>query len=147
MDMKNINFNDLEKDQIIELFLAKIEELKEEIRQLKAQNSTNSSKPPSSDFKKNSDSILKNRGGAQKGHPANQRKILDDSEVHKHVHLKSKRCPKCNSTDILEKKVTIHQVCDLKKFGLEVTNYHIYTYKCTCCKNKFRNWRIMSQKV
>ena len=61
MDMKNIDINAVDKDRIILLLLAQIEELreenahlKEEIRQLKAQNSKNSSKPPSSDFKKNS---------------------------------------------------------------------------------------------
>ena len=85
---------------IIEEQKAEIEQLKTEIKSLKEQlkqNSTNSSKPPSSDGFKKQTSLKKKGGkvGGQDGHKGYGMKI--DKEPDKIVELKSERCDNCGA--------------------------------------------------
>ena len=133
--------NKLDKETLIELLLsalARIDELERvvasqaaTIQQLQDQlskNSTNSSKPPSSDgLKKPKTRSLRQKGkrplGGQPGHKGNTLKMVaepDYVEPHRVLH-----CPHCQ-TDLSEIEAVGHekrQVFDIPPVRLEVTEH------------------------
>ena len=63
-------------------------------------NSTNSSKPPSSDGpagrpKRTPGPRIKRKRGAQPGHKGHHRQLFDDSRIHQHCLLKPTACRRC----------------------------------------------------
>lgn len=129
-------------EQIIRLCI-RVEELEKEneaLRRRLNKDSSNSSKPPSSDsiFKRPE---RKPRGkrrnksgkkpGGQIGHKGNKLtkfETVDHKEDHALDH-----CPCCQSKDLNLIKTRVHQVLDIPLPKLEVTEHTSYNYTCGGC--------------
>ncbi len=116
----------------VNLLTARVEELE---RQL-SQNSSNSSKPPSSDgYKKPSPRSLRKKAGkkkgGQKGHPGSTLKMVENPDeiiVHE--------TDVCSCGKLVEEGVIIaeqrRQVFDVPKISLKVVEHRIRTTACSC---------------
>ena len=131
------------KDQIIELLREEIKLLKERVAELERRlnlNSSNSSKPPSSDgFKKKERSLRdkgKNKTGGQKNHPGNT--LTQTKEPDKKIIHKLEWCPDCGKN--LKKSavcsISKRQVFDLTLPEIEVTEHQTETKCCDKCDHK-----------
>src|SRR6267142_1860303 len=84
--------------QLVEQLRAEVAELRAELAAAK-KNSTNSSKPPSSDIVKKPIDKLKNRKkrkrGGQPGHPRHERPLFPDDQVD-YTELHCVACPDCH---------------------------------------------------
>jgi transposase len=130
-------------EKLILSLIKRVEEQEREIRELRArlnQNSSNSSKPPSSDppwiIKKRETPTGRQRGG-QKGHEGHYRKMLPPEKVNHTLDCYPSRCKNCDtgiengkesSTDPLR-----HQVAELTHVRAEVTEYRLHFVECHCC--------------
>lgn len=128
------------KRQILQL-QEENQSLKREIQKLKLQigkNSTNSSKPPSTDQKGNTPGSEKH-GGAEKGHLGMFRALLPEEQVTNRQSLFPERCPRCGSKDLVsERKPIIHQVIDLPEIRPEVMEYRLELCRCMKCGKHVR---------
>ncbi len=128
-----------------------VDKLEERIKELESRlnmNSTNSSKPPSTDnklkkTKKPSISNSKKKRGAQAGHKGKSLKIVatpDATEV-----LLPTNCSCCNSSlkNINSSKYEKRQLFDLPDVKMQITEYQAHSLKCKKCstlnKAKFPN--------
>jgi transposase len=134
----------LDKEQLIEIILILAEQVG--ALQLKAaeledrlnQNSTNSSKPPSSDgyTKPSPKSMRKKSGkkqGGQKGHPGHGLKLT--REIKETVELKPEICPCCGN-DLHEeeaKRVESRYSHEIPEIKVETTKYDAYQRRCPKC--------------
>src|SRR5262249_12123700 len=110
----------------------------EDLRQRLNQNSTNSSRPPSSDSphvkrrppKKSSG---RQRGG-QPGHARQQRPLVPPEQVKQAVPVKPSACRKCGQAlhgdDPQPRR---HQVAEIPPGRAEVTEYRLHRLTCTTC--------------
>lgn len=130
----------------LETALDEIERLKQENKELKlalGKNSTNSSRPPSSDGpgaqsrgvrKKKKKPTGKRRGG-QKGRRGAHRQLLPVEEVHEVIRLHSERCRHCGTelkpghADDYQR----HQTFELSRQGLEVIEFQRLRQTCPNC--------------
>jgi transposase len=127
------------KEEEFALLVHEIEELKKEVKELKAQlgkNSSNSSKPPSSDgYKKQ---IKNNRGksdkkqGAQEGHEGTTLQMVATPD--KVVKHKVKGVCGCGRdlNRATFKTVQARQVFDLVEKLVEVTEHQVEVRQCSC---------------
>lgn len=114
--------------------------LKARIKELEGrlnQNSSNSSKPPSSDgFKKRIANLRKQSGkkpGGQQGHSG---KTLEMSSVPDEIvlHLPTASCCCCcGRNDWMELPVEVAQVVDIPRIKAKVTEHRKVKYKCKIC--------------
>ena len=109
----------------------------EELERLLGMNSSNSSKPPSSDPPGMSVVLPKHRRkkrGARNGHQPHLRELLPQELVKKHLHLKPEVCT-CGSTNLEEtsEEPLRHQVVDIPPIEPQVTEYVRYIYRCKDC--------------
>jgi transposase len=124
-------------DDLVELVAQlrkEIQELKRENAELKERlglNSSNSSKPPSTDQKKNKQ---KPRGGAVKGHKGHYRKCSGD--VDKQITSKLKQCLYCKSTELKKRSSQFLDQVDLPEIKPIVTRIECCKYKCLKCGRK-----------
>lgn len=106
------------------------------------QNSSNSSKPPSSDPPWNKQSNAKpksqNKPGGQPGHPGHYRVLLPKERVNKTVPFFPKKCDGCGAP--LPQKPpagspepTLHQLLELPEQALHVTQYEGRACRCGKC--------------
>jgi len=116
--------------------LARIAELEEEIRALKNKSSKNSSQPPSQDSKPNRPPTG-NKGGAIKGHKANQRKLLPDKRVDQTEICRCSECPFCGGALKDYPTPSIFQFVELIEGRCLVTNYVQVRHRCSKCKKTF----------
>jgi len=118
-----------------------VEKLEARIKELEARlglNSTNSSKPPSSDNKltknkKRQPSNSNKKRGAQKGHKGN---TLSFSSTPDHIkEISPSTCACCHHSLQTAKRLNVdkRQVFDLPKITIEVTEYQSYTKHCPYC--------------
>jgi transposase len=121
--------------------VATVDDLKAEIAELRerlGQNSTNSSKPPSSDppsYKSPPERESKGRKrGGQPGHQGSTRKLLPAEEVDHVVELKPANCGSCGhrlrGADVQPKR---HQVSEVPPVRVEVTEYRRHALRCPSC--------------
>jgi len=135
-----MNLQDLSKSELIEI----VERLMERVSELESRlskDSSNSSKPPSSDplwnrsARKPTNRIKTGKKpGGQKGHKGTKLKKFahpDKFEFHR-----LDQCPICGSQDLLEQSIIYRQVVDIPKPTFEVTEHAIHQYKCNCCSSK-----------
>ncbi len=127
-----------------EALKGRVQELEKENAKLKAKlgrNSTNSSRPPSSDNPK-ARAIRKKkrrsarRQGAQKGHkPSHRQQMMPDKII---AQIPS-QCQHCQS-DLhgLELNPVVHQIIDIPPIKPVVTDYHLHRLTCSCCQKTTR---------
>lgn len=121
--------------EIIKYLLAEIGRLQEEVAQLK-RNSSNSSKPPSSDITKPKHEQRQpgeRKTGGQPGHKGMKRDFLSADKV---KNLELCRCPDCGErlNKEREEEVRIQQTIELKEKPVEVTEYRQYGHLCANCQ-------------
>lgn len=95
-------------------------------------NSKNSSKPPSTDQKRNKQ---KPRGGAVKGHKGHHRKLSE--EVDKRIHVPIDICPECGSTDLSKRPPRIFQQHELPDIKPIITEIECEKAHCKNCRKNF----------
>lgn len=117
---------------------ARIAQLEVELAAAK-KNSTNSSKPPSSDIvkpKKKSKKGKKNKPGGQKGHPKHERPLFPDDEVD-YVDLRCVECPDCHGPVVKSKeppKVIQQMELVLPPEMISVVGFRSHACWCRKCK-------------
>ncbi len=115
----------------------KIVQLEEIIVQLQ-KNSSNSSKPPSSDIVK-PESKKQNKGkrkiGAQPGHPKHERPLFPEADITKFHDYRLTACPKCNNPDVefLDQPPRVIQQMELEKFIVIKEEHRTYPVWCGQC--------------
>src|SRR5437762_4274448 len=119
----------------------RIAALEAEVRDLQARlqlNSTNSSKPPSSDpiglkRKPPTPPSLRNRGG-QPGHPKAFRLLVPPEKLHSSTDCKPTSCRRCGHALHGEDPTPlVHQVADLPKIEPIVDQYRLHRLSCPDC--------------
>jgi transposase len=126
----------------VELLLARVETLETENAELKrrlGENSSNSSKPPSSDSPADRSARPKDapsgksRGG-QHGHKAHKRTFLPASRVRSTTQCFPPQCRRCG--DLLPKRrdpePVRHQVVDIPKIEPVADDYWLHRVTCSC---------------
>jgi transposase len=118
-------------------------ELRQQIQDLKArldQNSTNSSKPPSTDpigvKRKPPEPPSKKRRGGQKGHARRMRALVPPERVASVTDCKPAECRRCghplSGEDVEPRR---HQVAELPPIEPEVHEYRLHRLGCPHCKS------------
>lgn len=127
--------------KLIQHLFAENQRLKDKIEELLLQlskNSSNSSKPPSTDKKGNSPGEGKH-GGAKKSHIGTFRSLFTKEQVTKRLRIFPSNCPRCGSKNLVpERKSVIHQVIDLPEISPEVTEYRLELCRCVECGKHIR---------
>jgi transposase len=119
-----------------------IAELRQQVQDLKArldQNSTNSSRPPSTDpigvKRKPPEPPSKRRRGGQEGHPRRMRALVPPERVASVTNCKPTQCRRCGhplSGEDAEPRR--HQVAELPPIEPEVHEYRLHRLCCPHCK-------------
>ena len=108
------------------------------LRQRLNQNSTNSSRPPSSDpphvkRRPPTPSSGRSRGG-QAGHARQQRPLVPPEEIKQAIPVKPSACRKCGEALHGEDpQPRRHQVAEIPPVRAEVTEYRLHRLTCTTC--------------
>ena len=116
---------------ILEEENARLREENAELKQRLGLNSSNSSKPPSTDQKKNKQ---KPKGGALKGHQGHFRKLSD--HVDKHIISKLSQCQYCGSRDLDKRAPQFFDQVDIPEIQPLTTRIECCKYKCLKCGRK-----------
>jgi len=123
--------------------------LQEEIARLQGkvrQDSSNSSRPPSSDSPRHPRRQAKpptgKKRGAQPGHPGHGRHLRPPEEVDTFIDHRPERCPKCQS-ELPEslpkaKEPARHQVWELPPVQPVLTEHRVHTLECPSCHEMVR---------
>jgi transposase len=121
--------------------------LNEKISKLEARlnaNSSNSSKPPSTDPpwkkpKENSNSLGRSKKGAQQGHAGVARELLPVEEVNEVIQCRpSDRCL-CGAIIVVdESDPERKQVFEIPQIKPHITEYQVFSGECSCCGAKLR---------
>lgn len=130
-----------DKDALIRVLWAQVEELRKQVKELQgrlALNSQNSSKPPSSDgLNKPQPKSLRQSGqrpsGGQKGHVGRTLKKVaqPDTTVQ---HAPRRQCDACGRALSEQAVVETRQVFDLPPLRYEVTEHQVLQAQCACGK-------------
>jgi transposase len=121
--------------------VAKLEARIAELEKRLGKNSSNSSKPPSSDGLKRTRSLRNNpsgrKPGGQPGHPGQRLRPSADPDVV--IDMPLEQCPQCQS-DLSEQPVEseeVRQVFELPPIKLRVTEYRAARKRCPQCGRLF----------
>jgi transposase len=117
-------------------------ELRQQVQELKArldQNSTNSSKPPSTDpigvKRKPPEPPSKRRRGGQKGHARRMRALVPPERVASVTDCKPTGCRRCgHPLSGEDSEPRRHQVAELPPIEPEVREYRLHRLSCPYCK-------------
>jgi len=105
-------------------------------------DSTNSSKPPSSDGPGRGNRAQRRASerarGAQKGHKGSFRALLDESEVDQIIDCAPPSVCECGAPVLAEREPLRHQVFDVPPVRAQVNEYRLYSGCCTGCGKKHR---------
>lgn len=132
-------------EMIVEILLqmsARIEELERKIALL-TRDSSNSSKPPSSDGPATKPKARrpikskKRKPGGQPGHKGSNRDLIPTEEVDRVIPVFPEACDHCGKVLTSEPegpsgKYWRHQVVDIPQPKPEVTEYHLHCLRCSC---------------
>ena len=143
-----MNLQELSKEElivIIERLMQRVSELESRL----SQDSSNTSKPPSSDplWKRSNRKTSNNskaRGrkpGGQKGHKGYKLKKFEHPDKFESHQLS--QCSICGSQDLEEQSIVCRQVLDIPEPKFEVTEHQIHQYRCGCCRNKVQGGRSL----
>jgi transposase len=129
----------LDKDRLIDIILFLVEEnarLKKRIDELEARlnaNSSNSSRPPSSDspFAKPTNKVSGKKGkpGAKKGHKGTRYQMLEPTKQH---DLLPTTCTCGNRKFTKCEPYYTHQHLELPEVRLSVTHFTLHRGECSC---------------
>jgi transposase len=110
--------------------------LTEQVAKL-SKNSSNSSKPPSSDIvqpPKPSSPKGPRRQGGQPGHKGVTRPSFGPDQIDRVEELHPAGCPRCEDGPLQPTgEVKIHQVAELRENPLQVTEYRLHGCRCATC--------------
>lgn len=138
--------------QVIEVQAAHIEELRQRLVSQEEQlawlqervtlNSSNSSKPPSSDGPSRPNRAQRRastrKRGAQKGHPGAYRKLLPEAQVDAIHECRVPPVCECGA-EVQERGEPLrHQVFDVPPIKAQVDEYRLYSGACTGCGKSHR---------
>jgi transposase len=124
-------------DKLCELS-AKVDEQAKKIASLQ-KNSSNSSKPPSSDITKppktKKGKGKKNKKGGQPGHPKHERTPFSEDEIDERWEYHCPSCPECDSRDItlLDEPPKVIQQIELIEVVTRTEEHRAYAYYCGTC--------------
>lgn len=125
---------ELEKNQQIEQLQKRVIELEERLKL----NSTNSSKPPSSDppsVKRPGRPKKKRKRGGQKGHKGHKRELLPTEEVDELVVLAPEKCAHCDHPlSGIDEAPFRHQVWEIPPVKPVVREYQLHQLTCPACQ-------------
>ena len=135
----------LEMSAKIDEFQKRMEELQDKVEILEktiarlTKNSSNSSKPPSSDDitkpKTKNKNGKKRRIGAQPGHPRNERSPFPEEEIDKFHDYKLASCPDCNGeVTLLDKEPRIIQQVEVNEVIVTKEEHRSYPVWCENCQ-------------
>lgn len=116
----------------------RVTELENKVAQL-SKNSSNSSKPPSSDDITKPKNKDKGKGGQRKiggqpGHPKHERTMIPEDEINDFHEYKLTNCPDCNDEVIfLDEKLRIIQQIELKEVTVIKEEHRSYPVWCSKC--------------
>jgi len=121
--------------------IVKLQALQERVDELERRlglNSSNSSKPPSTDSpfvpKTKPNTNTKRKAGGQKGHAGKNLKMVEHPDV---VIVSSPHvCCDCGASlaDTKSSRVASRQLFDLPVLKMEVSEYQVHAKQCPCCK-------------
>ena len=132
---------------VIERLEKTIAELQERVRELEARlalNSTNSSKPPSSDGPGVPRPAKKPKGrkrGGQPGHKGHHRMLLPPDRVDEFVRHTPESCEHCGHSLVGAEEALpaqVHQVVELPAIRAEVTEHQVLCLRCPRCSGVTR---------
>jgi len=142
----------MKREQAIAIYLAGQEPVVEKLCELSAtideqakkiavleKDSTNSSKPPSSDITKppktKKGKGKKNKKGGQPGHPKHERTPFSEDEIDEHWEYHCSSCSECESQAItlLDKPPKIIQQTELIEVVTHTQEHRAYAYYCEAC--------------
>ena len=123
------------------------------LRERVNQNSSNSSRPPSSDGpgvppKTSKRAKSGRKRGAQKGHKGTTRKLVSLDQVKESFDVKPEECSRCgHPLSGTDSKPYRHQVTEIPPVVAEVTEYRLHTLACSECEAKTQSYLLVCPKV
>lgn len=125
--------------------LARLKEENEDLREKLKSNSSNSSKPPSSDRGRETKPRTRRKPsgrkrGGQPGHPGQPRKLFppeECSKVEDHYPQQCKNCGSCNLEDCAEDPYR-HQVVEIPPIELLIDEFRLHWKGCLDCGKRTR---------
>jgi len=122
---------------LIEQLQKKVSDLEDIVARL-SKNSSNSSKPPSSDIIRPKPKHLpkgKRKIGAQPGHPRHERPLFSEAEIDKFHDYRLTACPECNNPDVvfLDRPPRVIQQMELEKIMVLKEEHRSYPVWCERC--------------
>jgi transposase len=128
------------RDALIAELRAQVAALTARVAELEArlrQNSSNSSRPPSSDapdVPRQGKKSTGRRPGGQPGHKKHERRLLPPEQVQRFVELRPKRCKDCGQRLVgKDSKPQRHQVVEVPPLSAVVTEYRSHALECEAC--------------
>lgn len=120
---------------------ARIAELEARLARLE-KNSSNSSKPPSSDIVKPAAVGKKRRSrrkrGAQPGHPKHERPTFSPEDIDRIKDYQFARCPECEGPlELLDEPARVVQQIEIVVQPTKVTEHRSRTCRCSRCQKEF----------
>jgi transposase len=120
---------------------ARIAELEARLAKLE-KNSSNSSKPPSSDIVKPQAAGKKRRSrrkrGGQPGHPKHERPAFSPEDIDRIRDYQFERCPECDGPlEVLDEPARVLQQIDVVARPTKVTEHRSRTCRCLKCRKEF----------
>ena len=118
---------------VIALLIERIKLLEERVHL----DSSNSSKPPSSDGpgkpNRSQRRASERKRGAQVGHKGHLRAMVDESQVDRLIDCKPDAVCECGGQVALDEQLRRHQVFDVPPMRAQVDEYRLYRGRCTAC--------------
>lgn len=122
----------------IDLLLRKVYDLERKVAQL-SKNSTNSSKPPSSDItrpKPEQRQQGKRKIGAQPGHPRHERPAFPEADIQTFHDYRLDACPECGNAEVifLDEPPRVQQQMEIEKVVVFKEEHRSYPVWCDRCR-------------
>ncbi len=129
--------NICELSRKVDLQQKRVEALENKVAQL-LKNSSNSSKPPSSDITKPKTAKRKRderKIGAQPGHPRHERPLFSEADINEFHDYRLNACPECNNPDVvfLDRPPRVIQQMELEKIMVLKEEHRSYPIWCERC--------------
>jgi len=127
------------RDEQIAALMATVQALTKRVSELEArlnQNSSNSSRPPSSDppgTPRKASGVTGRKPGGQPGHKHHKRELIPPEQVSRFVEVTPDRCRGCQAPlDGTDENPERHQTVELPPFKPMVTEYRCHALTCKC---------------